>query len=278
MNFSNQRPQIMGILNITPDSFSDGGKYLDMDAAINHGIKMAEEGADIIDIGGESTRPGAKRMPASIQIERVVPVIKVLKERLSQDIILSIDTTLSKVAYEAVNAGASMINDISAGLDDEEIFDVAAKNNIPLVLMHMQGTPENMQSNPRYTSVISEILEFLISKIEIARETGIQKHNIIIDPGIGFGKSIDHNLDIIKNLDKLVQTGYRVLLGASRKKFLQSICNTDEKSELVGATCAMTAMGVTAGVHIFRVHDVRENRQVADLIYKVGAPYYPTAC
>ncbi|MGK0296885.1 MAG: dihydropteroate synthase [Gammaproteobacteria bacterium] len=266
----NQRPQIMGILNITPDSFSDGGNYLDVKVAIDKGLRMVEEGANIIDIGGESTRPGAKRMPASVQMERVLPVIEGLKQNLPADIIISIDTTLAEVAEAAIKAGASMINDISAGQDDAQMFMLAASKKLPLVLMHMQGTPEDMQTNPSYSNVIDEMLTFLSERIIQAKAMGVEDNNIILDPGIGFGKSFEHNLEILRQLDKLVEVGYRVLLGASRKRFLHTLCNNKDFSELCGATCAITALGINAGVSIFRVHDVRENRQTADITFALG--------
>ena len=263
------RPQIMGILNITPDSFSDGGHFIDAKAAIDHGMRIVEDGADIIDIGGESTRPGAKRIPASVQIERVLPVITGLKEQLPQEIILSIDTTLAEVATAAIDAGASMINDISAGRDDPGMFQLAATSKLPFVLMHMQGTPANMQTKPHYTNVNVEILAFLSERIDMARAAGVEDKNIIIDPGMGFGKAFEHNLEIIRGLNSLVKKGYPVLLGASRKKFLQTICNCEDLTKLSGATCAITVIGMYAGVSIFRVHDVRENRQTVDVFYNV---------
>jgi dihydropteroate synthase len=267
MNKLIQQPQIMGILNITPDSFSDGGKYTDTQAAIDKGRRMVEEGANIIDIGGESTRPGAKRMPASVQIERVLPVIEGLKQNLPVDIIISIDTTLAEVAEAAINAGASMINDISAGRDDVQMFMLAASKKLPLVLMHMQGTPKDMQNNPSYSNVIDEMLTFLSERIRQAKAMGVEENNIILDPGIGFGKAFEHNLEILRQLDKLVEVGYPVLLSASRKRFLHTLCNNKEFSGLCGATCAITALGINAGVSIFRVHDVQENRQTADITF-----------
>ena len=269
MSKNQQRPLIMGILNVTPDSFSDGGEYINAKAAIDYGLQMVKEGADIIDIGGESTRPGAKRMPASVQIERVLPVIEGLKKTLPQNILISIDTTLSAVAETAVNAGAGMINDISAGQDDPQMFPLAAASRLPLVLMHMQGTPETMQDRPNYSNVTNEILEFISARISLAKAAGVDKKNIIIDPGIGFGKAFEHNVEIIRGLDRLVNSGQQVLLGASRKKFLRTICDCDDFTGLSGATCAITAMGVMAGVAIFRVHDVRENRQTVDVIHAI---------
>ena len=259
-------PGLMGILNVTPDSFSDGGKYMEPLRAIERGVQMVKEGADIIDVGGESTRPGAQAVSAGEQIDRVRPVIQGLKKILPNHIIISIDTRLAEVAEAAIEAGAAMINDISAGRDDTGILDLAAKQDLPLVLMHMQGTPLNMQENPVYTDVVHEIREFLEERILVAKSAGVIDNNIIIDPGLGFGKTFEHNLEIIRRLPELVDTGYPVLLGASRKRFLQEICQSSEFRELSGATCAVTAFGLNAGVSLFRVHDVLVNRQVLDAI------------
>lgn len=256
----------MGILNVTPDSFSDGGSFVDTAAAIERGIMMAAQGADIIDIGGESTRPGATRMPAAVQLERVLPVIRGLRESLPAATEISIDTTLAEVADAALTAGAGIINDVSAGREDPDIFSLAAKTGVPLVLMHMQGTPADMQLNPQYSQVVDEIMAFLHERAAKAMDAGVAAGQIIIDPGIGFGKRFEHNLEIINQLHRLVAMGYPVLLGASRKKFLQMICNTPDFAGLDGATCAVTATGMMAGVSIFRVHDVRENRQTADVM------------
>ena len=262
-------PKIMGILNITPDSFSDGGNYLQLEDAIKYGMQMESEGADIIDVGGESTRPGSKRVTASLQKQRVLPAIEGLKKELSKDTIISIDTTLTDVADAAIDAGAAMINDISAGRDDSNMFRLVAERKVPMVLMHMQGAPEDMQNEPSYSNVVGEIQDFLIERANQAKAAGVEDKNIIIDPGIGFGKSYEHNLEIIICLDCLVKTGYQVLLGASRKRFLQIMCNSNKLFDLTGATCAMTAIGVLAGVSIFRVHDTKENRQTADVINKL---------
>lgn len=263
------RPLIMGILNVTPDSFSDGGAYRDTAAAVEHAVRMVDEGADIIDIGGESTRPGAARVAAAIQIDRVIPVIEGIVDRMSPGVCISVDTTRAKVADAAINAGASMINDISAGRDDPDMLSLAASKKCSLVLMHMQGTPSTMQENPSYKNVIDEVYAFLLERVGAARSAGVQEQKIIIDPGIGFGKSTENNITIVNNLRRFTDSGHPVLLGASRKRFLKTICNRDQSANLVGATCATTAMGVIAGVSIFRVHDVRENRQAADIIYRV---------
>jgi len=266
---ANDRPLIMGILNLTPDSFSDGGEYFDPDRAIQHAQRMCDEGADLIDIGGESTRPGSKRVSADEQIQRVIPVLERLRKDLADNILFSIDTTLADVAKAALAAGASIINDVTAGRNDEGIFMLAAEKRVSIILMHMQGTPETMQDNPHYEDAVEEIREFLLERAAVAQELGIAKDKIILDPGIGFGKSQQHNLDLMANLHRFIDTGYTVLLGASRKRFLASICKIEQHGELIGATCATTAIGVAAGVKIIRVHDVKENRQAADVAWDI---------
>ena len=262
----------MGILNITPDSFSDGGKYMEPLIAIERGVQMAKEGADIIDVGGESTRPGAENISAAEQIDRIRPVIQGLKKLLPKNVIISVDTRYAEVADAAIQAGAAMINDISAGRDDAGMFDLAAKHDLRMVLMHMQGTPKTMQEEPVYEDVLGEIQRFLEERILIAKSAGILDSNIIIDPGIGFGKTLEHNLEIIRQLPTLVKIGYPVLLGASRKRFLQEICQSNDFRNLSGATCGMTAIGVIAGVSLFRVHDVLANRQTLDVMGR----YFPS--
>lgn len=263
------RPLIMGILNLTPDSFSDGGLHVDRDAALAHVRRMVQEGADIIDVGGESTRPGAQRVDADEQLRRVLDVIRAIREEIEARIPISIDTTLARVAEAALDAGADMINDISAGRDDPRMLPLAAERRVPVVLMHMQGTPETMQLDPSYADVVSEIREFLLARAAEAETAGIAREDIVIDPGIGFGKTREHNLELMRNLQEFVNTGYAVLLGASRKRFMGSICSEDRPAELVGATCASTVLGVIAGVRIFRVHDVRPNRQAADVAWTI---------
>lgn len=260
----------MGILNVTPDSFSDGGLHYDVKSALAHARKMVGEGADIIDVGGESTRPGAGRIPAEGQIKRVIPVIRQLKQEIPADLAISIDTTSTAVADAALNNGVSIINDVSAGRDDQGMFKLIADAKVPCILMHMQGTPDTMQDSPQYEDVVAEIKSFLLERAEAAQGDGIRKENIVIDPGIGFGKSKWDNLDIIVNLHSFVESGYPVLLGASRKRFMGSICDIKNYSELTGATCATTTLGVFAGVKIFRVHDVKENRQALEVAYALA--------
>ena len=262
-------PKIMGILNVTPDSFSDGGSFSNIETAVDHALRMVEEGADVIDIGGESTRPGAKRVAAAEQINRVIPVIRTLMEKIPDSVSLSIDTTLAEVAEAAIHSGVSMVNDISAGREDNSIFQLVAKHNAFIVLMHMQGMPETMQLNPNYNDVVKEIRCFFIESISHAESAGVNPGQIIIDPGIGFGKSEQHNKEIMAGLSEFIAMGYPILLGASRKRFLRSFCQDESESELIGATCATTVIGVLSGVKVFRVHDVKANRQAADLAHEI---------
>jgi dihydropteroate synthase len=262
-------PLIMGILNVTPDSFSDGGKFSRCDKALEQARRMIAEGVDIIDIGGESTRPGAQAVSVDEQIARVTPVIKAIRAELSESIPISIDTTLSAVAKAAIDAGATIINDISAGVRDTEILSLAAERDVPIILMHIKGLPETMQDAPYYQDVVSEVLDALQERVAAAIAAGVIKQQIAIDPGIGFGKRKQDNLDLLANLDLFVATGYPVLLGTSRKRFMGSLCDVTEPGELVSATAATTALGVQQGVQMFRVHDVKENRQAADVAWAI---------
>ncbi len=260
------RPVLLGILNVTPDSFSDEGEHFDADVAVQHAVNMLAAGADGIDIGGESTRPGAQRVSADEQIMRVLPIIEELRARLPPQTLISIDTTLTQVGAAALGAGANMLNDVSAGMESA-MFELALEHDVPIVLMHKQGDPASMQDNPNYEDVVLEVLEFLQSRAAAASAVGLRREQIVLDPGIGFGKSKAHNLDLIAQLDKLVACGYPVMLGASRKRFMGSICAETEFRKLVGATCATTALGVRAGVQLFRVHDIGPNRQAADVAW-----------
>ncbi len=244
---------LMGILNVTPDSFSDGGQFFDFSGAVEHGLKMIDEGAAILDIGGESTRPGSAPVPSAEQIHRVVPVIEALAERA--DVPISIDTHDVEVARVALQAGASIINDITA-LADGRMAELAAREQVPVVLMHMQGTPATMQVEPTYADVVREVRDFLVERAKRAESFGIARERILIDPGIGFGKTLQHNLLLLKRLDALIATGYRVLVGPSRKAFIGRITGRDKPSERVFGTAAAVAVCVSAGVSILRVHDV----------------------
>ena len=246
---------VMGVLNITPDSFSDGGRFLDTDKAIEHGLKMASDGAAIIDIGAESTRPGAEPVSTDEQIRRVVPVIEALCKKIKVPI--SIDTNRSEVAEAALEAGASMINDITA-LSDERMGELAAEKQVPVALMHMQGTPATMQIEPKYEDVVNDVLRFLLEKANRAEQFGIPKERIFIDPGIGFGKTLEHNLKLLRNIDKFVTAGYRVLVGTSRKSFIGKITNKEKPSDRIFGTAASVALCVAKGVSVVRVHDIAE--------------------
>ncbi len=262
-------PLIMGILNVTPDSFSDGGRYVDTRDAVARGLEMVDEGADIIDIGGESTRPGSKRVDATEQKRRVLDVISTLSKELSSDVVISIDTTLSEVAEAALDAGAGFVNDVTGGTEDESLIKLVADRNVPYCIMHMQGKPGNMQDNPTYQDVCREVKEFLLQQANKAESLGVAKQNIVLDPGIGFGKRTQHNLELLKQLSALSEANFPILLGTSRKRFMGEICNTDNPLQRMPATCATTALGVEAGVKIFRVHDVWQNRQAADVSFAI---------
>ncbi len=259
-------PLIVGILNVTPDSFSDGGRYDTLEDACAHAVSMVAEGADIIDVGGESTRPGSSGVDEDTQIERVIPVLDALASRLPPQVPISIDTRSPHVAARAIEAGARLINDISAA-SAPGMLELAAESGAGIVLMHMQGTPETMQVAPAYEDVVREVEAFLLGRTDLAVRAGVDPQRIAIDPGIGFGKTRRHNLKLLERLDRLVTTGFPVMLGASRKRFMGAICRETEFGELLGATCATTAIGVTAGVRLFRVHDVKQNRQAADLAW-----------
>ncbi len=262
--FSGDAPVIMGILNVTPDSFSDGGSYKTEEDAIAAGIELVRQGARIIDIGGESTRPGAQRISAIEQIRRVTGVIRGITDHYKSDInrpLLSIDTTLAEVAEAALDAGASIVNDVSAGREDPQIFDLTAQRGTALILMHMQGTPQTMQHRPQYQHAIREITQFLLERTETAKASGVRPNRIVLDPGIGFGKTTEHNIEILASLPRLTELGYPVMLGASRKRFFGEVCQAESASNRLGGTCATTALGVAAGVAVFRVHDVEANRQ-----------------
>jgi dihydropteroate synthase len=256
---------VMGVLNVTPDSFSDGGQFFDSGRAVERGLQMAADGAAIIDVGGESTRPGSASVSDDEQIERVVPVIKALCTKI--DVPISIDTYKLEVAKAALEAGAGMINDITA-LSDERMAELASKHDVPVVLMHMQGTPATMQIEPKYEDVVSEVLEFFLERAKRAEGFGIAKNMIFIDPGIGFGKTLEHNLLLLRDIDKFVASGYRVLIGTSRKSFIGKLTGKEKPGERIFGTAATVALCAVAGVSIVRVHDVAE---MVDVIKVAGA-------
>lgn len=265
-----KRTLLMGVLNVTPDSFSDDGFSFDKEKAIAHGLRMVEEGADIIDIGGESTRPGSKPLELEEELRRVIPVIESLAKEV--DVPISIDTYKSTVAQRAIEAGAEIINDISGLHFDPGLAQVATKEDAPLVLMHIRGTPETMQKDVHYDSLFSEILQYLKDSIQRAESAGLDPRQIIIDPGIGFGKTVEDNLLIIKNLYEFRILGKPILLGTSRKTFIGKILNTEVGDRLEG-TLSSIAIGVLNGAHIIRSHDVLQAKKaiaVADAIRLAG--------
>ncbi|MGD9731643.1 MAG: dihydropteroate synthase [Desulfamplus sp.] len=281
------RTCIMGIINTTPDSFSDGGRYLKCDAAVEHGLKLADDGADIIDIGGESSRPFSDPVSVQEELDRVVPVIERLSAQI--DIPISIDTVKSEVAKVAIEAGASIINDITALEKDDLMSSVAVEKGVPVILMHMKGTPATMQINPQYDDFLNEIMSYLKKRAESAINAGIPPEHIIVDPGIGFGKTVEHNLMVIKSLDKIALLGFPILVGPSRKSFVQKVLAgstnpKSSKSDIIDkvsnnitpsspkteiGTMAAVAASIMNGAHIVRVHDAASARAVANIINAV---------
>ena len=251
----------MGILNVTPDSFFDGGKYTQLDSAINQSKKMINEGAKIIDIGGESSRPFSKPISVQDEIKRVLPVIEALKSEIN--IPISIDTTKFEVAKESINAGASIINDISALRGDDRMSSLAADKDIYVVLMHMKGTPENMQIKPKYNNIITEIKSFLSNRISFAKKKGISSEKLIIDPGLGFGKSVRHNYLILNKLSEFLDLNCPILVGSSRKSFIGKILKSD--SDRLFGTAATIAISILRGAKIVRVHDVKQIKEVIEI-------------
>jgi len=253
-------PVIVGILNVTPDSFSDGGQFFDPEAAAEHAAAMIDEGAGIIDVGGESTRPGSDPVSQEEEVGRVVPVVRrILAAR--PEALISVDTYRSGVAAAALEAGARLVNDVTALRGDPRMASVAADARCPVILMHMQGEPKTMQREPHYKDVVSEVTDFLESRAEHAVRAGVRPENIIVDPGIGFGKNLEHNLALLRNLDAIGSLGFPVLIGASRKTFLGTITGVKEASERVFGTVATTVLAYEKGATFFRVHDVRANRE-----------------
>jgi dihydropteroate synthase len=258
-----RRTHVMGVLNVTPDSFSDGGHYFETGKAIEHGIQMDRDGADIIDIGGESTRPYSEAVSAAEEMDRVIPVIEALRKEIAAPI--SIDTCKARVAREALRAGASMINDISALRFDPKMAGTAAQAGVPVCLMHMKGTPGDMQKNPVYEDLIREILDFLREAIERCEAAGIRRDLTVVDPGIGFGKTFDHNLQIIRELSRFQCLDRPILVGPSNKAFIGHILNREPRERDTGSMAAVAA-GVMNGAHMVRVHDVRKGVETVKII------------
>jgi dihydropteroate synthase len=264
-------PCIMGILNITPDSFSDGGRFDEIEAAVAHARQMAAEGAAIIDVGGESTRPGSELVTLDEELRRVLPVIERLHEEVPLPV--SVDTMKAEVARRALTGGAVLVNDVTALRHDPEMVEVVAQTGCAVCLMHMLGEPRTMQEDPHYSDVVAEVASFLEERLTWATGRGVREEQILLDPGIGFGKTVEHNLLLIKHLDKLTALGRPIVLGSSRKRFLGAILGA-EPGERAAGTAAATTIGALAGAAIFRVHDVRPNLEalrVAAAVRSVGA-------
>ncbi len=255
------KTHIMGVLNVTPDSFSDGGFFFDKESAVRHAYYLTENGADILDIGGESTRPGSASLPLEEELRRTIPVIQAVAS--SVNIPVSIDTCKAEVARRALDAGASIVNDISGLRFDPAMPQVVAEYGVPVIVMHIKGTPKDMQTHPVYEALIPEIMDYLRFSIRLAADSGIPEERVIIDPGIGFGKTVDHNLEIIKNLKDFTLLGRPVLIGVSRKSFIGKLLGGAPPSARMEGTAAAVAVSIFNGAHIVRVHDVREMSMVA---------------
>jgi dihydropteroate synthase len=264
-----RRPLVMGTLNVTPDSFSDAGDFFGADVAVRAARRMVEEGADLIDVGGESTRPGSDRVEPDEELRRVLPVVQALAGDLPAP--LSVDTYKAAVAARVLEAGAFMINDVSALRLDPEMVAVLRDADCPVVLMHMQGEPRTMQENPVYDNVAAEVHAFFVERLTYAVEQGLREENLLVDPGIGFGKTLQHNLDILRNLSSFRSLGRPVVLGTSRKRFIGEILGLPEPKDRMIGTVATTVIGAAQGVDIVRVHDVRENAEAVRLARAVYA-------
>ncbi|MDI6800754.1 MAG: dihydropteroate synthase [Thermodesulfovibrionales bacterium] len=260
LDFS-KKTHIMGVLNVTPDSFSDGGLFFDKAKAVDHALRLIEQGADIIDIGGESTRPGSEPVSIQEEINRTIPVIEAISKNIK--IPVSIDTYKAEVAKRALDAGASIVNDISGLRFDPDMPKVVADYKVPVIIMHIKGRPKDMQQNPVYEALIPEIVDYLRASVKIAMEAGIADDKIIIDPGIGFGKTFEHNLEIIKNLKEFTLLKKPIVIGVSRKAFIGKILGDVPPSERLEGTAAAVAISIFNGANIIRVHDVKEMAKVA---------------
>lgn len=257
--------KVMGVLNVTPDSFSDGGFYTNHDKAVDHAKKMIEEGAAIIDIGGESTRPGAQRISVQEELDRVMPVLEILLQEFP--VAISVDTSKPDVMREVLRAGASMINDICA-LQEPGALEVFAQSNASVCLMHMQGAPQTMQCDPHYNDVVSEIKDFLIHRIQICEAAGVDRSQIIVDPGFGFGKNMAHNLSLLKHLDQFRELGVPILAGLSRKSTIGALLDAPVTERLYGSLAA-AVIAAWQGAHILRVHDVKPTVQALQILHAV---------
>ena len=253
------RPLLVGVINVTPDSFSDGGDFFSPERAVEHGLTLAEEGADILDVGGESTRPGAQPVPVAEELRRAIPVISALSEKSSVPV--SIDTYKAEVAVEAISAGARMVNDITGLFGHSAMAEVVAEHKVPVILMHIKSTPKDMQASPKYKDLISEIIRRLRQSLGRAKSCGIEFEKTIVDPGIGFGKTLEHNLEILARLDEFRSLGRPIMVGTSRKSFVGNILGTPPKERILG-TAASSAIAIYKGAKLLRVHDVSETKQV----------------
>jgi dihydropteroate synthase len=269
---SPRAPLVMGILNVTPDSFSDGGKFAAPDAAACFAEEMTAAGADWIDVGGESTRPGSHPVPPEEQLRRILPVLKLVRDKLP--ILISIDTTNARVAEAALDAGANLVNDVSAGRDDPNMFPLVARSGVPLILMHRQNAPATMQLNPTYQDVTREVADFLIKRRQAAMEVGIDREKILFDPGLGFGKTVSHNLQLMHDTAKLVNLGQPLVVGPSRKSFLGKITGETDPSDRLFATAAAVAWCIANGAAVVRVHDVGPITKVARTIRAISQPKF----
>ena len=256
------QPQVMGILNVTPDSFSDGGKHTNVSQALDHALRMIEEGATFIDIGGESTRPGAPDVSLQEELDRTIPVIEAVAKNTS--CVISIDTSKADVMREAVKAGAGLINDVRA-LQEPGALQVAAEAQVPVCLMHMQGQPRTMQQSPEYDDVVNDVVQFLLARTKVCEEAGIAKDKILFDPGYGFGKSLEHNYTLVKHLPSLMKLGYPVLVGMSRKSMIGNLLNRKVDERLAGSISLATIVA-QMGAHIIRVHDVKETADAVNIV------------
>ena len=256
------QPMVMGIVNVTPDSFSDGGQFATTDTAIAHGRRLLEEGAHILDIGGESTRPGADTVSVDDEKARVVPVIEGLRDAAAKaGAYLSVDTRNAATMAAVIEAGADIINDITALEGDPASMDVVTRSGLPVILMHMQGEPQQMQNNPQYDDVVTEVREYLDARIEACVAAGIDRSLIILDPGIGFGKTVEHNLSLMKHLDDYAESGLPLLLGVSRKSFIGLLDDNVPATDRLGGSLAAALAGYSRGAAILRIHDVAATRQ-----------------
>jgi dihydropteroate synthase len=259
-----RRPLIMGVLNVTPDSFSDGGRFAAVESAVVQAEKLAADGAELIDIGGESTRPGSQRIEAKEQIRRILPVLEATAPHLP--VVWSVDTRSAEVASAAIDGGATVINDISAGRDDPAIFRLAAERQLPIILMHMQGEPQTMQANPHYENVIEEVKSFFVERIRAAQSAGVDTKQILLDPGIGFGKNVNHNLTLIREMKQFTQMGRPLVIGTSRKGFIGAISGEPQPNQRLLGTAATIAWSIANGADIVRVHDVEPMLKIVRVI------------